>query len=173
MDNGVDVLAHTAPPAGKLEPELLERMRARKVALIPTLMLWRWELERHQVPPFVVQRYTADGVGQLHDYHAVGGEVLFGTDVGYMKEYDPAEEYALMARAGLDLRAILTSLTTAPAARFAGGDAQGTAPGTVAVGAPGDLVVLDGDPAQDVTAFARAAMTIRRGQLVFSRHSEP
>jgi imidazolonepropionase-like amidohydrolase len=47
-----------------------------------------------------------------------GGEVLFGTDVGYMTAYDPTEEYALMAKAGMTLLQILASLTAGPTERF-------------------------------------------------------
>jgi imidazolonepropionase-like amidohydrolase len=168
VDNGVDILAHTAPPAGVLELDLLTRMRDRKVALTPTLKIWRWELERHGVPASAVESYITRGVAQLRDYHALGGEVLFGTDVGYMLDYDPTEEYVLMARAGLDFRAILQTLTVNPGARFARpGTPAGV--GTVAVGQAADLVVLAGDPAADVRAFATPLVTIRGGQLVSDR----
>jgi imidazolonepropionase-like amidohydrolase len=32
-----------------------------------------------------------------------------------------------------------------------------------------DLVVVDGDPASDVTAFSRVHFTIRTGQLIYER----
>jgi hypothetical protein len=35
-----------------------------------------------------------------------------------MNDYDPTDEYALMAEAGMTFRQILASLTTAPAERF-------------------------------------------------------
>lgn len=35
---------------------------------------------------------------------AAGGATLFGTDVGYMGDYDPFDEYTLMARAGMSAR---------------------------------------------------------------------
>ena len=44
--------------------------------------------------------------------------MLFGTDVGYMHDYDPTDEYVLMAKAGMSPAQILESLTTAPAARW-------------------------------------------------------
>jgi len=31
-----------------------------------------------------------------------------------------------------------------------------------------DLVVLDGDPAKDVTAFSRVHQVVSRGQLIYS-----
>jgi hypothetical protein len=53
-----------------------------------------------------------------------GGTVLFGTGLGAMV-YDPGEEYALMARAGMNFSEILASLTTAPVARFGAGARMG------------------------------------------------
>ena len=164
-DGGVDILAHTAPSAGALPNELITKMIDRGMALIPTLQLWRFELTRAGAPPAVVDRFQAAGVQQLREFAAAGGEVLFGTDVGYMADVDPSEEYRKMAEAGLDHRQILASLTTAPAQRFLG-DETGAA-GTISVGQPADLVLLDGDPAQDVTIFAKPLLVLRAGQVIY------
>ena len=92
-----------------------------------------------------------------------GGETLFGTDVGYMRDFDPADEYRLMARAGMTPMQILASLTSAPAARF-----QKTLKlGRVVAGYVADLTVLDGDPAHDVTAFAHVRYTLRDGKVIY------
>ena len=41
-----------------------------------------------------------DATGEVAAFAAAGGQLLFGTDVGYMGDFDPTDEYALMARAG-------------------------------------------------------------------------
>ncbi|MEQ8485836.1 MAG: amidohydrolase family protein [Pseudomonadales bacterium] len=163
VENGVDVVVHTAPPAGPLGDGLVRSMLARDVALIPTLKLWRWELARAGVPEDGIRAFEAAGVAQLGEYHRAGGEVLFGTDVGYMRDYDTAAELRLMARAGMDWIAIHHALTRNPARRFAGES------GAVEPGAPGDLVLLGSDPAVDVAAFADVVMTIRGGRVVHER----
>jgi len=56
-------------------------------------------------------------IGQLRAWVASGGTVLFGNDLGAV-EYDPSEEYTLMAAAGMSFLQILASLTTAPAELF-------------------------------------------------------
>jgi imidazolonepropionase-like amidohydrolase len=94
-----------------------------------------------------------------------GGQVLFGTDVGYMTDYDPTDEYVLLQRAGLGFPAVLATLTTAPAKRF---HAESGA-GTIAAGSPADLVVLDGDPAAEIRSLARVRYTIRGGQIIYER----
>ncbi|MEE9383412.1 MAG: amidohydrolase family protein [Nannocystaceae bacterium] len=161
VNGGVDVLAHTTPTSGEWEAELVQRMITNRVALIPTLKLWRWELEGAGVPPAAINAYVATAIAQLKRFHQAGGEVLFGTDVGYMRDFDTAEEFALMQRAGMGFDDILMALTTNPALRF------GDSPGTLIVGAPADLVILDGDPVADARAFASVFVTIRGGKVQY------
>jgi len=105
-----------------------------------------------------------NGVAQTRAFAELGGQLLFGTDVGYMTDYDPTEEFVYLQRAGLAPAQILAMLTTAPAARF------GRAPtGRLAPGLAADIVVLDGDPAQDVRAFAKVRTTMRDGRVIHGR----
>jgi imidazolonepropionase-like amidohydrolase len=130
-----------------------------------TLKLWRAELVREGVPAATTARIQQTAVDQLRAFVRAGGEVLFGTDVGYMQDDDPREEYALMAAAAMSGRQILASLTTAPAARFARGKRSAViAPGEIA-----DLVLLDGDPTEDVTAFGRVTLVVRGGRVIERR----
>ena len=106
--------------------------------------------------------FVQAGVNELRSFHRAGGTVLFGTDVGYVLDYDTAEEFGLMAQAGLSFTDILASLTTNPARRFGlRGKAARIAPGMEA-----DLVVLDGDPARDIEALARVRYTLRQGRII-------
>ena len=101
----------------------------------------------------------------MRSWVGFGGTVLFGTDVGYMHDYDTTAEYELMAQAGMDVRQILASLTTAPAERF--GDSKRV--GRIAPGFAADLAVLDGDPAEDVRAFAAVHYTVRDGKVIYKK----
>ena len=101
-------------------------------------------------------------VQQLKAFAGSGGPILFGTDVGYTDEFDTTDEYRLVSRA-LGWREILASLTASPARRFTPESA------TLVPGAAADLTILDGDPAADVTAFARVRYTIRAGSVVYRR----
>jgi imidazolonepropionase-like amidohydrolase len=105
-------------------------------------------------------------VDELRAFRAGGGQVLFGTDIGYTDHYHTELEYTLMARAGMSFSEILASLTTNPAQRF--GHKGRT--GRIAEGMDADLVVLEGDPAQDVRALSRVRMVIRSGQVIYSRN---
>jgi imidazolonepropionase-like amidohydrolase len=128
------------------------------------LTLFDVDARREGLPPDVSRKLMDDAVAQVHAFAASGGEILFGTDVGYTDAYDTEEEYRLMARAGMDYRAILASLTTNPARRF--GDAGRR--GRVAAGEEADLVVLAADPASDVTAFSRVRYTLRAGKTIYA-----
>jgi len=164
IDGGVDVLAHTAPESGPWSAELVHRIRARRMALAPTLSLWRVEMDRGGVRKETADRFIATGAEQLRAFVAGGGEVLFGTDVGYIPEKDADEEVGRMAGAGMDWRAILVSLTTAPARRL-----KDAARGALSVGAPADLVLVEGDPRADVQALTHVRATWVAGKSVFSR----
>jgi imidazolonepropionase-like amidohydrolase len=133
------------------------------MSLVPTLTLWGYELRKSGESPAEIERYNSVAASQVLLYQRAGGQLLFGTDVGYMTEYDPTEEFSLLARAGLTSMQILAMLTTAPAARFG----ESATRGTIATGMDGDLVVLSGDPAQDPRNFARVRYTIRAGRVIY------
>ena len=166
LEGGVDVLAHTFPHGreGLWDRSILDGMKQRGMALVPTLSLWRWELEREGLPPEVIARFTRVAEAQVRSFAALGGQILFGTDVGYMQAFDPTDEYLRLAEAGLSFAQILASLTTAPAERF-GATARS---GRIEPGLDADLVVLEGDPERDVRAFARVRFSLRRGALLYA-----
>ena len=162
IQSGVDILAHTTPVDSPWNPYFTQRMVAAHLALTPTLTLWEFELKN--AAPAELEEWMSKAAAQLEAFSQAGGQVLFGTDVGYIDRFDTSEEFKWMSRAGMSYREILSSLTTNPARRF--GDATHT--GRIAQGMDGDLVVLGGDPAQDATAFSRVRYTIRGGKVIYS-----
>jgi imidazolonepropionase-like amidohydrolase len=162
MDSGVDVLAHTTPMTGPWPADLTARILAHHMALIPTLTLFEVEAKKFGESEQELKGDLDAGVQQVSVYSKAGGQILFGTDVGYTDAYDTTEEYRLLGRA-LDWQQILQALTTAPAERFG----YATHKGRLAPGMDADLVVLDGDPLKDVTAFARVRLTLRGGQVIY------
>lgn len=164
VTSGVDVLAHTAPDAGPWSPELVARLKAKNMALVPTLSLFDAHLRQEGVPDEVVKRFVGNAQQQVKAMADGGGQVLFGTDAGYTEVYDTRLEYRLMTAAGLGWQQILTSLTTAPASRF--GDA--TQRGRIAEGYAADLVLLGSDPQASAEAFADVQMTVREGAIIYA-----
>ncbi len=148
----VDVIAHALDDDRGFTDSHIAQMKTNNMAMIPTLKLFKG-------PPYF--KFILKEVG---DFFRAGGQVLFGTDVGYMRDYDPTDEYDCMAQSGLKWNDILASLTTAPAEKFS----EAKRRGRIAIGMDGDVVVLATDPAKDVKAFSNVRYTIRGGQVIFS-----
>ncbi len=162
----VDILAH--PPLGVPAPwpkPLMDQLRAEGVSMIPTLKLLRYELDKEQVPKDIAERIVNESVQEFGKFAAAGGKVLFGTDVDYMTDMDPTEEYELMGKAGMSAMEILASLTTVPAARWNETGRRGR----IAPGLDADLVVLEADPAQDVKRFAAVKCVVRGGKVIYAK----
>jgi imidazolonepropionase-like amidohydrolase len=158
---GVDVMAHTTPSPDSIQytSEQLARFKSQGTALIPTLSLFTTVV----LDPNVTAQITAATVNQLRQFSGNGGVVLFGTDVGFTRIYDTTLEYELMHRA-LGERQVLASLTTNPAQYF-----KAAKKGRVEQGFDGDVVILDGDPLNDVRNLAKVAYTIRAGQIIYQK----
>jgi imidazolonepropionase-like amidohydrolase len=166
LDVGVDVLVHTT--LGEESPwdaATLARMKSAHMSVVPTFKLWGYELKKEGVPPSVVDALVGATFQQLRSFIGVHGQVLFGTDVGYMHDYDPTDEYLLMAKAGMSQAQILESLTTAPAARWK----EEKRHGQIAKGFAADLVMLAADPFEDVRNFANVQCVLRAGAPIYSR----
>lgn len=147
----VDVLAHAVEDRRGWKPSYISDMVAARMAMVPTLKL------------FEKDSFLWDILDEVGEFSRTGGQVLFGTDVGFLTDYDPRTEYVLMAAAGLTPMQILASLTTAPAARTRESDRRGR----VAAGMDADLVVLQVDPRNSVLAFTRVMKTIRGGRVIY------
>jgi imidazolonepropionase-like amidohydrolase len=166
VNGGIDILLHTTPDGGQpWDSAFVHRLLAAKVAVAPTLKLWHWELARANVPDQVVARFAELAEQQIGAFAKAGGDVVFGTDVGYMADYDPAAEYDGLIRAGLVSPQILAALTTTPARRL--GDESHR--GRLAAGFDADLVLLDGRPDRDATAWTRVKYVWRAGKPLYRR----
>lgn len=160
LQAGVDVIAHTTPTSGAWDEAIIAAMKRRRVALTPTLTVWK-ELLRHDRIS-AQEQSVVTAIGQLRAWVTNGGTVLFGNDLGAV-DYDPSEEYTLMAEAGMSFRQILASLTTAPAERFGASEQLGR----IASGFVADITVLRGDPSKDIRALVTVQYTLRDGQLIY------
>jgi imidazolonepropionase-like amidohydrolase len=152
MDSGVDVLAHSPEALEGIDDALLHQMVSRHMAMIPTLKLFSGDSNIAAIREVVFK------------FHQFGGQLMFGTDTGFLTDYDVKEEYHQLALAGLSYRDVLAMLTTAPAQRFHVADHEGR----IAVGMAADLTVLSVDPASDPLAFTHVLFAIRGGRVIAS-----
>jgi imidazolonepropionase-like amidohydrolase len=164
LQSGTDILAHTTLDGNLWSSSFAERLVAAHMALTPTLTLFDVEARKRNASPERIEQVMERAARQLKTFSQAGGQVLFGTDVGYIDHFDTAEEFTWMSRAGMNFQQILASLTTNPAKRFGYADS-----GRIAQGMDGDLVVLSADPAKDATAFSKVHYTIRGGKVIYSK----
>jgi imidazolonepropionase-like amidohydrolase len=151
LDSGVDVLAH-ADTIDVVDDALVKEMVARHMAMIPTLKLFSGSGHIDRIRDFVMR------------FHIAGGRLLFGTDTGFLTDYDVSEEYRQLELAGLSFRDVLSMLTTNPAAEFN----VSSHAGLVKLGGDGDLTILSSDPAVgDLRNFAHVLYAIRAGRVIF------
>ena len=156
IQSGVDVLAHAPDSTEGIDRTLFSTMVHQNMAMIPTLKMFATTVTRD--PSYLDPIYA-----EVHQFHLLGGELIFGTDVGYMHDYTTNDEFSALVQCGLTPMDILAMLTTAPASRLGVSQIKGTVtPGKLA-----DLTVLDADPAQDLAAFSRVRMTIRSGKVIY------
>lgn len=155
IEGGVDLLAHAVPLVGAWDEAFGEQMSRSGVAMVPTLSLFA--LNPHPSTPVGI------AVQQTRILHDAGGKVLFGTDVGFTNDFDTRAELRLMEQA-LGWRGVLASLTTTPAEVFG----EGSVRGQVRTGMVADLVLVCGNPAENIENLARVALVIRDGEVVYS-----
>jgi len=140
-------------------PSLLEHLRSEDVALVSGLGLL---IEESALDPVGGAARVDLALERLDGFVGSGGRLLFGNGAGYASQYDPLSELLLLADAGIPFAHRLASLTTVPANRFGFAYLGGVEPGLVA-----DLVLLEGDPEVDVTAFGRVRLVLREGRPLF------
>ena len=163
LDGGVDILAHTAPSGTNWDEARVARMKRAGVTLIPTLSLFTKLGRTLGIPTPRIEKLISAPLQQLRAYSKAGGRIVFGTDLGFITDYDPSEEYLLMTRAGMTFRQILASLTVNPAERF--GVSHRT--GRIASGMDADIVIIAGDPEVDIRVLSNVKYTLRKGHIIY------
>src|SRR6266700_852703 len=158
VDSGVNVLAHVPDDTRGITPDLFATMVRKNMAMSPTLKMFTTTVTSD--PHYMDPMYE-----EVRTFHALGGTLLFGTDVGYMTDYSTEGEFEALGKCGLNWRDVLAMLTANPAARMGVQDRKGS----VTAGKLADLVVLDADPAADLKNFSRVQTVLRSGAVVWQR----
>jgi imidazolonepropionase-like amidohydrolase len=158
LDAGVDDLAHMI--VDDLPDVLIERAVAAGVYWIPTLELWDGVSRAQGVD------LDRRAIRNLARYVVAGGKVALGTDyAGYTTAFQlgtPIREVELMLEAGMSPLQILVAATRNGAQVCGLGDEIGT----VEPGKRADLLVVEGDPLQDVHALTQLRWVFRDGVLI-------
>ena len=157
LDSGVDVLAHAPDTVEGIDDALLTELVSHRMSMIPTLKLFSEASAILSIRAIVAK------------FHQLGGSLIFGTDTGFVTDYDLTEEYRQLALANLSFKDVLAMLTTAPMQRLGLKNE-----GRIAAGLPADLTVLSADPSsQNLSAFTQVRYTIRGGRVIFDKSQTP
>ncbi|MGH9269430.1 MAG: amidohydrolase family protein [Acidimicrobiales bacterium] len=146
LDAGVDELAHGLWSDEEIPDALIHRMVAQGMVVVPTLHIHPSPTRLRNLGRFVDAR----------------GRVVYGTDMGNLGPppgVDP-EELALMVGAGMTpLRAL--SAATSDAARHLALPGRGR----IVPGALADLLLVEGNPLEDLSTLARPVLVMREGRV--------
>ena len=155
IESGVDVLAHTPEDTQGIDETFLRHMIAQRMTIIPTLKLFSRDDDIAKIR------------GLDYQYHQLGGRLVYGTDTGFLTDYDQGEEFRQLGQAGFGFRDVLAMLTTAPAELFHESEHEGK----VMPGMLGDLTILSEDPASgSPEAFTKVRYTVRGGKVIWRQN---
>jgi imidazolonepropionase-like amidohydrolase len=165
IDQGVDTIEHGL--SLHREPELLERMAARGIVLVPTLSTFHDLAERFSdlfAPALVDQakRQLEEAYETLRAARAGGVTLAMGHDSG--PPGDNAIELVRMVDGGLSAMEGIVAATHGSARALGLSDV-----GVVESGGAADVLVIDGDPLKNVRVLGdpeRIWMVIKDGQAV-------
>ena len=153
LDAGVDDIAHMI--TNPLYDGLIEQMLENDVHWVPTLELWK-----------NVGYSDRRAIANLTKFVEAGGKVALGTDyAGYDAEFDlgmPITEIELMQKAGMTPMQIIVA-GTQNAAHVCNLDHE---LGTLEAGKIADVLVVDGDPLEDIHALTNIRMVLHNGVVI-------
>lgn len=148
-----------------LDAESIRLFRQNGAVLVPTVMAGEWVTQQADagwMTPF--QRAKALDVGprmleMVRRAHEGGVTIAFGTDSGVSAHGDNAREFELYVEAGLTPTEALRTATVT-AARHLGLEAE---TGRIAPGLSADIIALDADPLEDISAVWQVGFVMARG----------
>jgi len=146
LEAGVDDVAHMV--GDRVPTRTIRHMVRTGVSWVPTL-----------------EALSDAGGANLRRFLAAGGQVALGTDAGYLDGLEigmSLDEIALMAEAGMTPMQIIVAATR-NGARICRLENE---LGTLQAGKVADVLVVDGDPLQDLRALTRVRLVMHEGVTI-------
>lgn len=144
-----------------LEEALVQQIVAQDIYWVPTLELWQGVSQKHGIP------WGRVAVQNLNKFYEAGGKIALGTDfAGYSTSFDadfPITEVRLMKQAGMANMDIIIAATRHAAYVCHLEDELGT----LEVGKIADILVVEGNPLEDIETLTRTHMVIKNGVVIF------
>jgi imidazolonepropionase-like amidohydrolase len=176
IDNALAAGVSTVEHGSYLGDEAIDLMLEKGAFHVPTLSAYHQVVSRGMdggVPAESIAKALSAHETNLESFRkslAAGVPVVAGTDAGTPHNFhgEVAFELQLMVSAGATPQQALRTATVNAAAALDLSDKIGD----VALGKWADLVLVDGDPLEDIAHLSRPVVVIKRGEIVFRRSSE-
>jgi imidazolonepropionase-like amidohydrolase len=158
LEAGIDDVAHMI--VDDLSDDLIDQMIEDGMYWEPTLELWQCVSNLHQVG------WDSQAIENLRRYSQASGKIALGTDYGgYHCDFDlgmPMSEIELMLQADMTPMQIIVAATK-NAAHVCNLDDK---IGTLELGKIADILVVAGNPLEDIQALKNVQMVIHNGVII-------
>lgn len=170
---GIDSIEHGT----YADEESFRLMKQHGAYLVPTVYVARMLSEiatntPDKLPPNIVEKIKEIAPviqAMFTAAHRAGVKIAFGTDTfGNFRTGPPAKEFAEMVRLGMPAMEALAA-ATARAADLLGASEQ---IGSIVPGRFADIIAVNGDPLQDITALERVQFVMKGGVVYKANGSE-
>ncbi len=171
MKRAIRAGVHSIEHGTYMDDEAIKLFKKHDTWYVPTISAGRYVAEKARLPDYYspIVRPKAAAIGPLIQATFArawknGVKVAFGTDVAVFPHGENAKEFAYMVEGGMSPLDAIRSATLA-AAQLLGMQNQ---LGQVEPGYTADLIAVEGDPLQDISAMQRVRFVMKDG-VVFKK----
>jgi imidazolonepropionase-like amidohydrolase len=161
---GVDSIEHGT----YMTAEIMGLMKERGTFWVPTNMAGEWVAKKSAEPGYFpeVVRPKAAAIGPairstFQQAYRAGVKIAFGTDSGVSVHGENAHEFELMVEGGMPPMEAIQSATLQAARLLKVEDILGT----LEAGKLADVVAVDGDPLENISAMKKVVFVMKEGQV--------
>ncbi|KAI1359672.1 hypothetical protein F5Y08DRAFT_319031 [Xylaria arbuscula] len=165
---GVTSIEHGGIP----DDAALEAMRKNETIFVPTLSVYDQQLRRQGNCSESAEREFQGILAHAKAAYDKGIKLACGGDVGAFPHGENIREFEFMLVAGIPLPDVLQAATL-HGWEACGGDLCGRKFGSIEGGYAADIVALDGDLADDVSAIKRVSFVMKDGRIYKDCRQEP
>lgn len=163
LEAGVDGLEHGLVGVSLTDQRLVDLLKEKQAFYVPTLQIMKTSANKELLPIAMQNLKAMADQGVLI---ALGTDMNCAFQTGGLAEI---EEMELMQQAGMTPNQIITAATRNAAEHLG----QLKERGTIEAGKIADLILVDGDPTQDISAVRKIRYVFQAGTIVFDALKTP
>lgn len=168
MKRAIRAGVHSIEHGTYMDDEAIKLFKKHSTWYVPTISAGRFVAEKAKLPDYYspIVRPKAAAIGPLIQATFArawksGVKIAFGTDAAVFPHGENAKEFAYMVEGGMTPLDAIRSATLAAARLLSVQDRLGQVePGYIA-----DLIAVEGDPLQDITALQRVRFVMKDGVI--------